>query len=131
LSFGNTALIQLRRIVPAGPGRILLKLELTNPTGSMKDRMARAVIEAAERSNRLPAGGTVVEYTGGTTGISLAFVCAAKGYKIEIVFSDAFSQEKARIIAALGAHISIVPSEGKGITENLVKQMIEKARTIS
>jgi cysteine synthase A len=104
---------------------------MTNPTGSMKDRMARAVIEAAERRGQLAPGGTAVEYTGGTTGISLAFICAAKGYRIEIVFSDAFSQEKALIMKALGAHIRVVPSEGKGITENLVRQMIEKAGEIS
>ncbi len=130
-SIGNTPLIQLHRLAPSGSGRVLLKLEMTNPTGSMKDRMARAVIEAAERKNQLPPGGTVVEYTGGTTGISLALVCAVKGYKIEIVFSDAFSQEKALIMKALGARITVVLSEGKGITENLVRQMIEKARTIS
>ncbi len=130
-SIGNTPLVQLRHIVPSGSGRILLKLEMTNPTGSMKDRLARAAIEAAERRNQLPPGGTVVEYTGGTTGISLAFVCAAKGYKIEIVFSDAFSQEKALIMRALGANITVVPSEGKGITENLVRRMIEKAGEIS
>jgi cysteine synthase len=84
-SIGNTPLIQLSRIVPSGSGHISVKLEMCNPTGSMKDRMARAVIEAAEHGNRLTPGGTVVEYTGGTTGISLAFVCAAKGYNIEIV----------------------------------------------
>jgi cysteine synthase len=86
-SIGNTPLIQLNRIVPSGSGRVVVKLELTNATGSMKDRMARAIIEAAERSRRLPPGGTVVEYTGGTTGISFAFVCAAKGYKVEIGLS--------------------------------------------
>ena len=130
-SIGNTPLVELGRIVPDGSGRVLVKLEMTNPTGSMKDRMARAVIEAAERNNQLPPGGTVVEYTSGTTGISLAFVCAAKGYKIEIVFSDAFSQEKALMMKALGAHVTSVPSEGKGITEDLIKQMIEKAKAIS
>ena len=130
-SIGNTPLIQLHRIVPSTSSRVLVKLEMANPTGSMKDRMARAVIEAAECRNQLSPGGTVVEYTGGTTGISLAFICAAKGYKIEIVFSDAFSHEKAVIMKALGAHITVVPSEGKGITENIIKQMIEKARTIS
>jgi cysteine synthase A len=108
-----------------------VKLEMANPTGSMKDRMAHAAIEAAERKNQLSPGGTVVEYTGGTTGISLAFVCAAKGYRIEIVFSDAFSHEKALTMRAFGAHVTIVHNEGKGITENTIKQMIEKAREIS
>jgi cysteine synthase len=130
-SIGNTPLVQLRRIVPSTSGRVVAKLEMANPTGSMKDRMARAVIEAAERRNLLPPNGTVVEYTGGTTGTSLAFICAAKGYKIEVVFSDAFSHEKALTMRALGAHLTIVPSEGKGITESLVKQMIETARAIS
>jgi cysteine synthase A len=130
-SIGNTPLVQLSRIVPSGSGRVVGKLEMTNPTGSMKDRMARAIIEAAERSHRLPPGGTVVEYTGGTTGISLAFVCAAKGYKIEIVFSDAFSQEKARMMEALGAHVTVEPNHGEGITEELVKRMIGRARAIS
>ncbi len=86
-SIGNTPLVQLRRVVHESSARLLVKLEMANPTGSMKDRMARAAIEAAEKNHQLDPGGTVVEYTGGTTGISLAFVCAAKGYKIEIVFS--------------------------------------------
>jgi len=130
-SIGNTPLVELRRIVPSGSGRLFVKLEMANPTGSMKDRMAHAAIEAAERKNQLSPGGTVVEYTGGTTGISLAFVCAAKGYKIEIVFSDAFSHEKALTMKAFGAHVTIMRNEGKGITENTIKQMIEKAREIS
>src|SRR6267143_1364033 len=75
---GNTPLVELRRVVPHGSARVLVKLEWANPTGSMKDRMAKAAIEAAEADGRLMSGGTVVEYTAGTTGISLAFVCAAK-----------------------------------------------------
>jgi cysteine synthase A len=109
----------------------MAKLEYANPTGSMKDRMARSVVESAEADGRLRPDGTVVEYTGGTTGVSLAFVCAAKGYKLRIVFSDAFSEEKALMMRALGAEISIVPSHGKGITEKLIKEMIEVARTIN
>jgi len=93
--------------------------------------MARAVIEAAESSGRLVPGATVVEYTGGTTGVSLAFVCAAKGYRMEIVFSDAFSAEKGHMMRALGAHLTMIPSGGKGITEPLIRAMIEKAREIS
>src|SRR6476661_5547376 len=104
-SIGNTPIVQLRHVVPAGSARVLAKLEWANPTGSMKDRMAKAAIEAAEADGRLHSGGTVVEYTAGTTGISLAFVCAAKGYRIEIVFSDAFSDEKRRTMQAFGAHI--------------------------
>lgn len=93
-SIGNTPLVEIRKIVPPGHARILAKLEWANPTGSMKDRMAKAVVEAAASDGRLPAGGTIVEYTAGTTGISLALVCAAKGYKFHAVFSDAFSDEK-------------------------------------
>src|SRR5579872_2524900 len=89
-SIGNTPLIVLRRIAPAGLARVIVKLESANPTGSMKDRMARAVIERAAADGRLPPGGTVVEYTAGTTGISLAMVCAALGYRAHFVFSDAF-----------------------------------------
>ena len=130
-SIGNTPLVQLRRVVPERSARVLVKLEMANPTGSMKDRMARAAIEAAEKNHQLDPGGTVVEYTGGTTGISLAFVCAAKGYKIEIVFSDAFSQEKALTMMAFGANVTTVHNAGEGITETTIKQMIEKAREIS
>jgi cysteine synthase A len=130
-AIGNTPMIALRRVVPSGAARILMKLESANPTGSMKDRMARAAIEAAEASGRLPRGGTVVEYTAGTTGISLAFVCAAKGYGIEIVFSDAFSEEKRRTMEAFGAHITDVKSDNKRITESLIKEMIRVAAEIS
>jgi cysteine synthase len=108
-SIGNTPLVPLGRIVPPGSARILVKLEWANPTGSMKDRMARAAIEAAAADGRLPDGGTVVEYTAGTTGISLALVCAARGYKLNIVFSDAFSEEKRATMRAFGAVIADVP----------------------
>jgi len=130
-AIGNTPMIALQRIVPSGAARIFMKLEWANPTGSMKDRMAKAAIEAAEASGRLPRGGTVVEYTAGTTGISLAFVCAAKGYKIAIVFSDAFSQEKRRTMQAFGASITDVKNAGRGITESLIKEMIRVAAEIS
>ncbi|MFI5370522.1 MAG: PLP-dependent cysteine synthase family protein [Candidatus Eisenbacteria bacterium] len=129
-AIGHTPLVQLRRIVPAGSARIVAKLESSNPTGSMKDRMARAAIDAAEADGRLRPGGTVVEYTSGTTGVSLALVCAAKGYGLEIVYSDAFSEEKRLTMAALGANLTIVPSDGKRITGDLIKRMIEVARGI-
>src|SRR5215470_10272528 len=93
-AIGNTPLVRLRKVVPADCADILVKLEWENPTGSMKDRMALATISRAEADGRLKPGGTVVEYTGGSTGTSLAFVCAAKGYRIKIVTSDAFSKEK-------------------------------------
>ena len=128
---GNTPLVALERVVPGRGARVLVKLEWANPTGSMKDRMARAVIEGAEASGRLRPGGTVVEYTAGTTGISLALVCAAKGYGLEIVFSDAFSEEKRRTMEAFGARITDVPSEDGRITQALIRRMIEAARGIS
>lgn len=130
-AIGNTPLVELRRIVPDGSARIVAKLESSNPTGSMKDRMALAAISAAEADQRLGPGGTVVEYTGGTTGISLAFVCAARSYRIRIVFSDAFSQEKGLTMQALGAELMIVPSHGKGISEDLIKRMVRQARELS
>jgi cysteine synthase A len=128
---GNTPCVELKKVVPSGSARILVKLEWANPTGSMKDRMARAVIERAEQDGRLPPGGTVVEYTAGTTGISLALVCAAKGYRLHVVFSDAFSEEKRRTMQALGAVITDVPSDNRRITQLLIKQMIETSRRIS
>jgi cysteine synthase A len=92
-AIGNTSLVQLRKVVPPGCANILVKLEWENPTGSMKDRMAQAVISRGEQDGRLKHGGTVIEYTGGSTGASLALVCAAKGYRIKIVSSDAFTRE--------------------------------------
>jgi cysteine synthase A len=130
-AIGNTPLVQLRKLVPPGHARILVKLEWENPTGSMKDRMAKACVESAEADYRLRSGGNLVEYTGGTTGASLALVCAAKGYRIRIVSSDAFSQEKLDHMKALGAELTIVPSEGGGITERLIKDMIDLSRHMS
>ena len=130
-SIGNTPIVQLRKVVPSGSARVLVKIEWANPTGSMKDRMAKAVIEAAEASGRLQSGDTVVEYTGGSTGISLALVCAAKGYNLQIVTSDAFSEEKIRTMQAFGAQITCIPSDNKKITEKLIKDMIDTARRIS
>lgn len=128
---GNTPLVELTRIVPKGSARVVVKLESANPTGSMKDRMARAIVEHAAADGRLPSGGTVVEYTAGTTGISLAFVCAARGYKTHFVFSDAFSVEKRFTMQAYGAEITDVPSDNKKITESLIKRMIATAGEIS
>jgi len=130
-AIGGTPLVELRRLVTPGMARVFVKLEGSNPTGSMKDRMARAAIEAAERDGRLQPGGSVVEYTGGSTGTSLALVCAAKGYPLHIVTSDAFSQEKRDHQAALGASITLVRSDRGQITEQLVRTMIETARRIS
>jgi cysteine synthase A len=130
-AIGNTSMVQLRQVVPPGCADIFVKLEWENPTGSFKDRMAIAVISRAEADGRLRPGDTVVEYTGGSTGASLALVCAAKGYPIRIVSSDAFSREKLDQMAAFGAQLTLVPSEGGRTTKKLVLEMIEVARTIA
>ena len=130
-AIGSTSLVRLRKVVPAGSADVLVKLEGENPTGSMKDRMALAVISRAEADGRLRPGGTVVEYTGGSTGTSLAFVCAAKGHRIRIVTSDAFSREKRDHMAALGAELTLVPSEGGLTTKKLILDMIAAAREIA
>ena len=130
-AIGNTPIVELSRVVPPGSARILAKIEWLNPTGSMKDRMALSIIEAAAASGRLAPDGIVVEYTAGTTGISLALVCAALRYRLEIVTSDAFSEEKRRMMRALGATVTEVQSDNLRITESLIKEMIETSRVIS
>ncbi|HWR13987.1 MAG TPA: cysteine synthase family protein [Terriglobales bacterium] len=131
LAIGNTALVKLQKIIPSNGAEIFVKLELQNPTGSMKDRMALGLISKAEEDGRLKPGDTLIEYTGGTTGASLAMVCAAKGYKIHVVSSRAFSQEKLDQMVALGAKLTLVPYDGGGITKQLILQMIEEARRLS
>src|SRR5712692_8847584 len=130
-AIGNTPIVQLRKVVPRGSARILAKLEFANPTGSMKDRVAKAMVEAAASDGRLKPGGTVVEYTAGTTGISLALVCAAHGFGSHMVYSDAFSQDKLPTMQAFGSEITIVESDHKKITGKLIKDMIETAAKIS
>jgi cysteine synthase A len=130
-AIGNTSMVRLRRIVPPTCADVFVKLEWENPTGSVKDRMAQAVISRAEQDGRLKPGDTVVEYTGGSTGASLALVCAAKGYGLQIVSSDAFSREKLDHMAALGARLTLVPSEGGLTTRKLIQDMIETARRLS
>jgi cysteine synthase A len=130
-AIGNTSLVRLRKVVPPNCADIFVKLEWENPTGSVKDRMAQAAISRAEEDGRLKPGYTVVEYTGGSTGASLALVCAAKGYRIHIVSSDAFSREKLDQMAALGAELTLVPSEGGRTTKKLILDMIEAARLLS
>lgn len=130
-SIGNTPLIKLCHVVPDGCARILVKLESHNPSGSMKDRMARAVVAGAISRGELVPEGTVVEYTGGSTGTSLAFVCAAMGYHLSIVTSDAFSREKRDHMRALGADVLELPSEDGRTTKELIQQMIAKAKELS
>jgi cysteine synthase A len=128
---GNTSLVELRRVVPAHCARIVVKVEGENPTGSMKDRVALAMIGRPEADGRLKPGDTVIEYTGGSTGTSLALVCAVKGYPIGIVTSDAFSEEKLTQMAAFGAELTLVPSENGRITRQLIESMIATAREMS
>lgn len=130
-AIGNTSMVQLKKVVPAGCAPVFVKLEWENPTGSMKDRAAQAMIARAEEDGRLKPGYTIVEYTGGSTGISLALVAVAKGYRLHIVTSDAFSRDKLRHMAALGGELTMVPSEGGLTTKKLILDMIEVAREIS
>jgi len=130
-AIGNTSIVRLRKVVPPNCAEILVKLEWENPTGSVKDRMAQAVIARAEEDGRLKPGDTVIEYTGGSTGASLALICAAKGYRCRIVTSDAFSREKLDAMVALGAELTLVPSEGGLTTKKLILDMIETARRLS
>jgi len=124
---GNTPLVELEKVVPSGCARVVAKLEWANPTGSMKDRMALAMVEAAEADGRLTSDGFVVEYTGGSTGVSLSLVCAVKKYPLHIVSSDAFSPEKLDHMRILGAQLEIVKSESGGMTETLTRDMIAAA----
>jgi cysteine synthase A len=126
-SIRNTPLVRLRSLVSPHHARVVVKIEGANPTGSMKDRMALAAIEAAERDGRLRPGGTVVEYTGGNTGPALALVCAVKGYRCRLVSSDAFSREKLDHMAALGAELTVLPSDGGKMTQQLFEAMIARA----
>jgi len=130
-AIGNTSLVQLRKVVPPGSAKVLVKLEWENPTGSMKDRTAQAMISRAEEDGRLKSGDTIVEYTGGSTGISLALICVAKGYHLHIVTSDAFSQDKLKQMSAFGAELTLIPSQGGLTTKKLILDMIEAAREIS
>jgi cysteine synthase A len=130
-AIGNTSLVQLHKVVPPGGAQIFVKLEWENPTGSMKDRAAQAMISRAEEDGRLRPGDTIVEYTGGSTGISLALICVAKGYRLQIITSDAFSQDKLNQMAAFGAELTMIPSEGGLTTKKLILDMIEAAKEFS
>ena len=130
-TIGNTSLVELRKVVPTACARIVAKVEGENPTGSMKDRVALSMIGRPEADGRLKAGDTVVEYTGGSTGASLALVCAAKGHRLRLVSSTAFSEEKLTQMAAFGAELTLVPSEGGRITKELFLKMIATAREMS
>jgi cysteine synthase len=127
-AIGNTPVVRLNRVVPGGHAAVFVKLEYFNPTGSYKDRMAKTLIEEAERRGALNPGMTVVEASGGSTGSSLAFVCAVKGYPFHVVSSNAYAQEKLKTMNAFGAKVDIVRSPTGKITADLVPSMIARAR---
>lgn len=129
-TIGGTPLVRLSHLVPDGAADVLVKVEGGNPTGSYKDRMALAIIEGAERRGALRPGQRVVEYTGGSTGSALAFVCAVKGYPLSLVSSDAFAPEKLRTMRAFGADVIVLPSEGGRITPELFVRMREAVEEI-
>jgi cysteine synthase len=131
LVIGNTPLIKLERLSEKGCAEIYVKYEGANPTGSMKDRMALSMIEGAEKRGQLKAGGRVVDYTGGSTGSSLAMVCATKGYHAHFVSSDAFAQEKLQTMRVFGATLDIFPSDNGKITASLIDSMVAKAKELS
>jgi len=128
---GNTPLIKLKHLTDSQSADVYVKYEGANPTGSMKDRMALSMIEGAEKRGDLIAGGTVVDYTGGSTGSSLAMICSAKGYKAHFVSSDAFAKEKLQTMRAFGAKLDLVPSENGKITAKVIDNALQKVREIA
>jgi cysteine synthase len=130
-AIGNTPVVRLTRVVPQRAAEVWVKLEYYNPTGSYKDRMARSMVERAERRGDLKPGMTVVEYTGGSTGISLAFVCAVKGYRCRIVSNDAVAREKLRSMEVFGAELEVLKAQGGKLTADLVPRMMARAREIA
>src|SRR5438094_1959581 len=132
-TIGNTPLVRLTRCAPANGAELWLKLEYRNPTGSMKDRMALAMIEGAEREGAIASGDTIVEYTGGSTGPALAFVCGAKGYRALIVIADCFTEERIQLMRALGADVDVIPSvEGPPkVTPQDIQNMVDRAAELA
>ena len=130
-AIGRTPLVRLRRLAPEDAAEILVKLEFYNPTGSYKDRMALAMIDGAEARGVLRPGMRVIEYTGGSTGSSLAMVCAAKGYRFIALSSDAFAREKLQTMAAFGAEVRIVPSDGGKVTPALFERFKAQIKTLA
>ena len=128
---GNTPLIKLTGLTGPDYADIYVKYEGGNPTGSMKDRMALAMIEGAEKRGQLKPGGKVVEYTGGSTGASLAMICATRGYQAHFVSSDAFADEKLQTMRAFGAKLELIPGDNGRITAKLIDDMIARARQLS
>ena len=130
-TIGNTPIVKLQKILPEGCGQVYVKLEAYNPTGSKKDRMALAMIEGAEKRKTLKHGMSVVEYSGGSTGAGLAFVCGIKGYHFKLITADVFGKEKIGLMKALGADLEIVKSDDGKITKELISKMISRAAIIA
>lgn len=130
-AIGNTPLVKLQKLVPSGCADVYVKLEYFNPTASYKDRMALAIIEAAEKRGDIKPGTQVVECTGGSTGTSLAFICAVKGYKFKAISSDAFAKEKLKSIQMFGGELELVASDGGKITPDLIPKMMARAEALS
>ena len=130
-TIGNTPIVKLQKIIPQGCGEVYVKLEANNPTGSKKDRMALSMIEGAEKRGDLKEGMSVVEYSGGSTGAGLAFVCGIKGYRFRLITADVFGNEKIGLMRALGADLEIIKSEDGKITKELIGKMIQRAEEIS
>jgi cysteine synthase A len=130
-AIGNTPVVRLRKLVPANCADVVIKLEYTNPTGSYKDRMALAMIEEAERRGALRTGMRVIEYTGGSTGTSIAFVCAVKGYPFIALSSDAWAAEKIKSMRAFGAEVRLLPSEGGKVTPGLIQRLRAEAERLA
>ena len=132
-AIGNTPLVRLQRCAPANGAELWIKLEYRNPTGSMKDRMARAMVEGAERDGLISPGDTIVEYTGGSTGPALALVCRAKGYRCLIVMADCFTEERFQLIRALGGEIEETKSiYGRPkVTAQDIQAMVERAAELA
>jgi cysteine synthase len=130
-AIGGTPVVRLRRVVPAGAADVLVKMEFMNPTGSYKDRMALAMIEGAEARGRLRPGMRVVEFTGGSTGSSLAMVCATKGYRFVVLSSDAFAREKLLTMEAMGAELRLVPSDGGKVTPALFERFKQQIAVLA
>src|SRR5690606_18970655 len=112
-TIGNTPLVRLQKLAPPGVN-LFVKMESFNPMGSVKDRMAREMIEAAERSGELKPGQTVIEATSGNTGIGLAMVCAQKGYPLVVTMAESFSIERRKMLRFLGAKVVLTPAAEKG-----------------
>jgi cysteine synthase A len=129
-AIGNTPLFKLSRLTGPGSADIYVKWEGANPSGSMKDRMALSMIEGAERRGELKPGGRVVEYTGGSTGSSLAMICATRGYRACFVSSNGFSEEKLQTMRAFGAEVEIVHAEGGILSADVIDRMIKRVKEL-